>query len=137
MEPAKIVLIEDNPGDVLLVEMALKEAGIVHELIRFETGVDAVRNLCGNGAGAARPDAILMDLNTPRSDGFEVLASLAAAPELKSVPIALLTSSGARDDKDRAKLYGARFIQKPSQMREFFSTLGNAVREMLAVGAER
>jgi CheY-like chemotaxis protein len=132
MEVANIVLIEDNPGDVMLVELALKEAGIKHELTRFETGLEAVENLCGSKEIAVRPDAILLDLNTPRSDGFEVLGNLTTSPGLSDIPIALLTSSKARFDKSRAELLRVRYVEKPSQLHEFLSVVGHAVSEMLA-----
>lgn len=130
---ANIVLIEDNPADVMLVELALEGAGIPYELRRFETGVDAVASLCAPGGTSTRPDAILMDLNTPRSDGFEVLAQLATSPGLRAVPIALLTSSKSRSDKNKAGLYNARYIEKPSQLDDFLSIVGTAVKEMLAL----
>ena len=132
MEKANIVLVEDNPGDVMLVELALKEAGITHELTLFETGVEAVECLCASEGVAVRPDAILLDLNTPRSDGFEVLGKLTTSPRLSAVPIALLSSSRARFDKNRAELHSVRYIEKPSQVHEFLYAVGHAVREMLA-----
>jgi CheY-like chemotaxis protein len=75
MNVAHIVLVEDNPGDVLLIEMALKANCIPYELTRFESGQDAVDALCAPCAVTHpfHPDAILLDLNTPKSDGFEVL----------------------------------------------------------------
>ena len=73
MKPAQIVLIEDNPGDVLLFEMALKENGIPCELTLFDNGTEALRALGAPEATAFVPDAILLDLNTPRSDGFPPL----------------------------------------------------------------
>ena len=75
MKPAQIVLIEDNPADVYLVELALKEKGITHEMTRLNSGEEALRALCpsdGTETSAFAPDAILLDLNTPKSDGFQV-----------------------------------------------------------------
>ena len=130
--PAQIVLIEDNPADVHLVEIALKERGIAHSLTRFESGQEAVRVLCGQSViGNVVPDAILLDLNTPRTDGFEALRSLKQSPRLAGVPIAILTSSRAQADRHRAQIQGARYIQKPSQLKEFLSTVGEAVHQML------
>ena len=132
MKPVQIVLIEDNPGDVLLVEMTLRENGIPYELTRFENGEEAVRVLCAAPEeDALVPDAILLDLNTPRSDGFEVLGRLRQWPRLSEVPIAVLTSSEAHSDKHRAALQDVRYIQKPSQLEDFLSTVGQAVKEML------
>ena len=135
MNPAQIVLIEDNSADVFLVELALKESGIVYELTRFKNGQDALDSLCAAGPvaiDAFHPDAILLDLNTPKSDGFQVLGSLRQNPHLSDVPIAIITSSQASSDKHRTHLIGAvRYIEKPSQLEEFLSTVGRAVKEML------
>lgn len=131
MDKARIVLIEDNPGDVLLVEMALKENGIPYELTQFENGAEAVRVLCAPGSDVPVPDAILLDLNTPRSDGFHVLIQLMQSARLSHVPIAILTSSRASSDRHRALLQNARYIQKPSQLADFLTTVGQAVKEML------
>ena len=132
MNPAHIVLIEDNPGDVLLVEMALKENGIPCHLMLFDNGAQAVEVLCAPAQpNALVPDAILMDLNTPGCDGFHVLIQLTGAARLSQVPIAILTSSQASSDKRRAALQRIRYIQKPSQLADFLSTVGRAVDEML------
>ncbi len=133
MTPARIVLIEDNLADVLLIELALTESGIVHELTRYANGEDAVRNLCGPEAAAIPlPDAILLDLNTPRSDGFEVLIKFKKSPRFAAVPIAIITSSRATSDQHRSRLQDTRLIVKPSQLEEFLATVGGAVKEMLA-----
>ena len=132
MKPAQIVLIEDNPADVLLVELALKENGIICHLTRFANGEEAVRILCGPEApDSLVPDAILLDLNTPRSDGFQVLIKLKQSPRLMEVPIAIITSSRATSDRHRSDVQGARYIEKPSQLNDFIATVGQAVREML------
>ena len=131
MNPTRIVLVEDNPGDVLLFEMALKENGIPCELTLFDNGTEALRALNAPEATAFVPDAILLDLNTPRSDGFHVLIQIMQSPRLSQVPIAILTSSKASSDKNRAALQSVRFIQKPSHLQDFLATVGGAVREML------
>jgi CheY-like chemotaxis protein len=133
MRPARIVVIDHNPADVLLLEMALREHGIHDSLIRFESGAEAVRVLCAADLDWM-PDAILLDLNTPRTDGFEALRQLMECPGLSKVPIAVLTSSRDRKDRHRAELEGARYIEKPSELNEFLTTVGQAVKEMLDVG---
>ena len=136
MNAAKIVLIEDNPGDVFLVEMALKESGILYEMTRFQNGEEAVASLCapdGPSTKTLHPDLILLDLNTPKSDGFEVLGKLRQAPHLAGVPIGIVTSSQAESDKHRVGIIGRiRYIEKPSQLDEFLTTVGRAVKEMLS-----
>ena len=137
MNAAQIVLVEDNSADVLLVEMALKENGISYELTRFKDGQDAVDALCsptGPPQNPIEPDAILLDLNTPRSDGFAVLGKLRLNPRLSHVPIAIITSSQAASDKHRTGIMSdVRCIEKPSQLAEFLDTVGKAVKEMLHV----
>ena len=132
MNTVRIVLIEDNPGDILLVELALKENGILCELTRFNNGEEALRVLFSPAeANAPVPDAILLDLNTPKSDGFNVLIKLRQSPRFSKTPIAILTSSQASSDKHRSALQGVRYIQKPSQLEAFLATVGAAVKEML------
>lgn len=133
MKPARIVLVEDNPGDVLLFEMALQENGIPCDLTLFNNGTEALRALSAPEGTAFVPDAILLDLNTPRSDGFQVLIQIMQHPRLSQVPIAILTSSRASSDRHRAALQSVRFIQKPSHLVEFLTTVGGAVKEMLHV----
>ena len=136
MNAAKIVLIEDNPADVYLVELALQESGIVYEMTRFNNGSDAVEYLCppqGPTRNTLHPDAILLDLNTPKSDGFAVLEKLSQAPHLAGVPIAIVSSSQATSDKRRAHSIGrTRYIEKPSNLEEFLTTVGQAVKDMLS-----
>ena len=139
MSGCRVVLIEDNPADVFLIKLALKENNVVCELTVFPNGHDALNALCpdrgteGTAVTGLVPDVILLDLNTPKSDGFEVLLRLRGSPHLSDARIAILTSSQASSDKARSIRLGAmRYIQKPSQLDEFLSTVGPAVREMLA-----
>src|SRR5580700_4444710 len=112
--------------------MALKENGISCQLTRFENGAEALRVLCETPSeNDFVPDAILLDLNTPRSDGFQVLIKLKQFPRLSQVPLAVITSSQASSDRHRAALQHVRFIQKPARLEEFLTTVGLAVREML------
>jgi CheY-like chemotaxis protein len=137
MKAAQIVLIEDNPADVYLVELALNESGITYEMTKFTSGEDALSVFCppeGKETSTFVPDAILLDLNTPKSDGFQVLIKLKQAPRLARVPMAVITSSQASSDKHRTSLQGSRYIQKPAQLAEFLATVGQAVKEMLEEG---
>ena len=134
MSAARIVLIEDNPADILLVELALKENGIPYEMTKFASGREAVRVLCapeGSAEDPLIPDVILLDLNTPKSDGFQVLIQLKQSPRLAQVPIAIISSSAANSDRHRSDLQSVRYIQKPSNVETFFATVGQTVKEML------
>src|SRR5690348_13190579 len=137
MSTRQVVLVEDNPADVLLVQKALEANDVACEMTHFNNGHEALKVLCppeGTGASMFVPDAILLDLNTPKSDGFNVLVRLKNTPHLAEVPIAIFTSSQATIDKTRSTVLGAaRYIQKPSSLEEFLSTVGQAIKEMLAV----
>ena len=137
MKAAQIVLVEDNPADVFLVELALKESGITYEMTKFKSGEEALIALCSpeeTHTSTLVPDVILLDLNTPKSDGFQVLIKLKQAPRLAHVPMAVITSSQAPSDKHRTSLQDARYIQKPAQMEEFLTTVGQAVKDMIEEG---
>jgi CheY-like chemotaxis protein len=106
-------------------------------MTQFDSGLEALKVLCppdGTDTSLLVPDAILLDLNTPKSDGFNVLVRLKNTPHLADVQIAIITSSQAGSDKARSDALGAvRYIQKPSGLDEFLSTVGQAIKEMLAV----
>jgi CheY-like chemotaxis protein len=126
---SRIVLVEDNPGDVLLIERALKESGVAFEMTHYRTGDDALEGL---GPDRIAPDIILLDLNTPGSDGFEVLGRLKGTPHLAAVPVAIVTSSRAARDRSRCQRLGAiRYIEKPSNLEDFLTTVGGAVKDIL------
>lgn len=118
----EILLVEDNPADVDLTKETLEYAKIRNSLNVVFDGVEALRFLRreGNYAGSVRPDLILLDLNLPRKDGREVLTEIKNDPELKSIPVVVLTSSDA--EKDVAKTYalGANcYITKPVDLDQF------------------
>ena len=136
----QIVVIEDNPADVFLVQLALESNDVACEMTTFENGQEALKVLCPageTGSNALVPDAILLDLNTPKSDGFDVLNEIRKSPRLSHTPVAILTSSQATSDKGRASRMGVRYIEKPSHLEAFLSTVGNAVKDMLAQKAPR
>ena len=85
-----------------------------------------------NGRTGCTVDAVLLDLNTPRTDGFEALLKLRQSPRLAEVPIAILTSSRALSDKHRAAIHGVRYIEKPSRLADFLASVGQAIKEMVA-----
>lgn len=128
---SRIVLVEDNPADVYLIEMALAHENIAYDLTRYENGEDAVKALSGQ-ASSQDPDIILLDLNTPRGDGIETLKSIQQTPRYANVPTAIITSSRSQSDQHRVSLLGsARFIHKPTNLDEFLANVGRAVKEML------
>lgn len=123
---SEILLVEDNPGDVRLTREALNEAKILHRLHVSPDGVDAMNVLRRRGpySSAAAPDLVLLDLNLPRKNGFEVLAELKGDPELKSIPVVVLTTSGAdRDILHSYELHANCYIKKPVDIDEFVAVL--------------
>ena len=122
MKPARILMVEDNEGDVLLTRLALKDSKILVELDVVEDGVEAIDYLRHRGkhAGAPRPDLILLDLNLPRMDGREVLAEVKSDPDLRRIPVVILTGSSAEEDLVRAyDLHANCYVVKPVGAEEF------------------
>lgn len=122
MKPARILMVEDNEGDVLLTRLALKDSKILVELDVVEDGVEAIDYLRHRGkhAGAPRPDLILLDLNLPRMDGREVLTEVKSDPDLRRIPVVILTGSSAEEDLVRAyDLHANCYVVKPVGAEEF------------------
>ena len=97
---AEILMVEDSPADVLITREAFEQARLANTLHVVEDGVQAMQFLRReeNFASSPRPDLILLDLNLPRKNGHEVLAEIKADPELKSIPVVVLTTSQAEQD---------------------------------------
>ena len=119
---AKILLVEDNPGDVRLTIEALKEGKILNEISVAEDGVEAIAFLrrAGKYTTVSRPDLILLDLNLPKKDGREVLQEIKEDAELKKIPVVVLTTSAAERDILRAyNLHANCYITKPVDLEQF------------------
>ena len=120
--PVEILLVEDNPSDVLLTQIAMKECKIANRLHVASDGEDALAFLRGQGryAGQSRPDLVLLDLNLPRMDGRELLAVIKADPALKTIPVVVLTTSDVELDVVRSyELHANAYVTKPLDMDEF------------------
>jgi CheY-like chemotaxis protein len=112
----EILLVEDSPADVLLTREAFAHNKIVNALHVAEDGIQALDFLYRRGAyaSAPRPDLILLDLNLPRKNGREVLAEIKADPDLRAIPIVVLTTSSADEDILRAYNLNANcYVVKP------------------------
>jgi two-component system, chemotaxis family, response regulator Rcp1 len=117
-----ILLVEDSPSDAFITREALKDPQVPHVVHQVEDGVEAMAFLRreGNYRHVPRPDLILLDLNTPRKDGREVLAEIKADNHLKSIPVIVLTSSGAQSDIHNAyQLHANCYITKPTDFERF------------------
>jgi two-component system, chemotaxis family, response regulator Rcp1 len=118
----EILLVEDNPGDVLLTQEAFREGRLAHHLSIVEDGEQAIRFLRREGAysQAPKPDVILLDLNLPRKDGRELLAEIKEDPNLRFIPIVVLTTSEAEQDVWKAyKLHANCYLTKPVDLDDF------------------
>ena len=125
-ELVDILLVEDNPGDVRLTREALKEAKFRNELHVVCDGVEAVDYLRRRGAFASvlRPHLILLDLNLPRKDGREVLAEIKNDPDLRRIPVVVLTTSEAEVDILKAyDLHANCYISKPVDIDQFMTVV--------------
>ncbi len=129
--PVEILLVEDNPGDVCLTLEALEDFEIRSRVSVVDDGEKALSYLRRRGpyALAHRPDLILLDLNLPRRDGREVLAEIKQDPDLRRIPVVILTSSEA--DEDVLRCYDSHancYVSKPVSLRGYTSVV-KAVEE--------
>ena len=123
IDPVEILLIEDNPGDVRLTQEALQEGKVINNLNVVSDGVEALEylNNLGRYKNKVRPDIILLDLNLPRMDGRELLGKLKADPDLRRIPVVILTTSKAEEDIiESYNLHANCFITKPVDLDQFF-----------------
>lgn len=123
-EKVKIIfLVEDNRGDIRLIQEALKNSSVPHEVVTVRNGMDAMAFLHREGeyTDAPRPDLILLDLNLPRKDGREVLAEIKADPQLKRIPVVVLTTS--KNEEDIVQSYNLHvncYITKSRNLSQLF-----------------
>lgn len=123
-----ILLAEDNPNDVELVVTALQDARLLNEIVTVSDGAQALDYLFRRGAYAGRsglsPAVIMLDLKMPKVDGREVLRQIRADPELRTVPVVVLTSS--REESDLVETYQLgvnAYVVKPVDFEEFASAV--------------
>ena len=125
-KPFEILLVEDNPGDVMLTQEAFREGQFPHRLSVAEDGEQALHFLRHEDGfrNAPRPDLILMDLNLPKKDGRELLAEVKSDPTLSQIPVIVLTMSEADQDIARAyKLHANCYLTKPIRMDDFLTMM--------------
>lgn len=122
----EILMVEDNPGDVRLTQEALKEGKMRNKMHVVEDGVEALAFLRREGqyADAPRPDLILLDLNLPRRNGREVLAEIKEDPDLRRIPVVILTISQAEEDIFKTyDLHANCYITKPVDLDQFIKVV--------------
>jgi chemotaxis family two-component system response regulator Rcp1 len=124
--PIEILLVEDSPGDVRLTKEALRDAKVRNNLHVASDGMEATDFLKRQGkhASAPHPDLILLDLNLPKKGGWQVLEEIKADPRLKSIPVVILTTSGAEEDILRSYQHHANcYITKPVDLDQFLKVV--------------
>jgi len=126
MKTIHILLVEDNEGDILLTTDALEEGKIFNKISVVKDGKQALDflNKKNQFADAEIPNLILLDINLPKKNGHEVLHYIKASPELKHIPIIMLTTSSSEKDILSAyNNYVSCFITKPVEVSEFINTV--------------
>lgn len=126
-----VLLIEDNEGDILLIHEALEEADFNLNLHVIKNGRDALDyiNQQASVSTFPMPNLIIMDINLPFLNGFEILSKLKTNPKTQKIPVNILTTSSSESDIEKAyKLHANCFTTKPVDMEEFMSTIHGIFR---------
>jgi chemotaxis family two-component system response regulator Rcp1 len=126
VHPIRVLIVEDNPGDVVLFEESIRDARILVSLAVAEDGDEALRMLekPDDAGNSYRPEIVFLDLNLPKKNGFEVLAKLRANKKYDAIPIVIMTSSDAEQDIARGySLRANAYITKPVDLEQFARVL--------------
>lgn len=124
--PIEVLLVEDDPGDVLMTREAFEEHKVRNNLSVVSDGADALAFVRREGefSDAPRPDLILLDLNLPKRDGREVLSEIKNDPDLREIPIVVLTTSSAEADiLSSYRLHANAYVTKPVDFERFISVV--------------
>jgi CheY-like chemotaxis protein len=122
----EVLLVEDDPGDVLMTQEAFADYKIANRLTVVSNGEDAIAYLRKEGrfADVQTPDLVLLDLNLPRRDGREVLREVKGDPELRRIPIVVLTTSDAEEDILASyDLHANAYVRKPVDFEQFVAAV--------------
>ncbi|TDB87147.1 response regulator [Actinomadura sp. KC216] len=125
-QPIEVLLVEDDPGDVLLTVEAFEHNKVRNTLHVVNDGEQAMAFLRQEGeyADVPRPDLVLLDLNLPRKDGREVLGEIKADTDLRAIPVVILTTSEAEEDILRSyHLHANAYVTKPVDFDQFISVV--------------
>ena len=125
-EPIEVLLVEDDPGDELMTREAFEDNKIRNTLHVVRDGLEALDFLYRRGehADARTPDLILLDLNLPKYDGRQVLEQIKSDPDLKHIPVVVLTTSSAEEDILRSyKLHANAYVSKPVDLDQFVAAI--------------
>lgn len=122
----EILLVEDDPGDVLMTQEAFSDYRIANRLTVVSNGEDAIAYMRKQGrfTDVATPDLVLLDLNLPRRNGREVLTDIKSDPVLRRVPVVILTTSEAEEDVIAAyDLHANAYVRKPVDFEQFVAAV--------------
>ena len=125
-DPINVLLVEDDEGDLVLIREAFEDNKVRNHLAVVADGVEAMAYLRGEGehAGSPRPDLVLLDLNLPRKDGREVLEEVKSDPDLRTIPVVVLTTSEADEDILRSyDLHANAYVTKPVDFDRFIEVV--------------
>lgn len=131
-ERVRILLVEDNPGDIYLFRKAFETAGLNFELTVLRDGGAAIAFVQGEEieAGSLVPDLIVMDLNLPKHDGAQVLQAIRNNERFARVPVVIASSFPTLNLPEHQKLSVAKYIRKPSDLTEFLN-IGAALKQVV------
>jgi len=121
-EPLELLLVEDNDDDIVLIEEAFAEAKLMNVIFTVRDGEEALAYLRQEGpyTHMRRPGLVLLDINMPKKNGFEVLEAIKADPRLRTLPVIMLTTSDREEDVVRSYNDGASsYIRKPMTLERF------------------
>jgi CheY-like chemotaxis protein len=122
----EVLLVEDDPGDILMTKEAFQDYKVRNQLHVVSDGAEAMAFLRHEGeyAELPRPDLVLLDLNLPRMDGRQVLEAIKSDPELASIPVVVLTTSENEDDVLRSySLHANAYVTKPVDFERFIEVV--------------
>jgi CheY-like chemotaxis protein len=125
-QPIEVLLVEDDPGDVLITREALRDHKVANRLSVVTNGEEAIDFLRKRGkhVDAPTPDLVLLDLNLPRRDGRDVLRDIKSDPVLRRIPIVVLTTSDAEEDVlGSYELHANAFVRKPVDFAQFVAAV--------------
>lgn len=129
----RILIVEDNPGDVHLTNAALRDAKVAHEAYVVTDGEEALAYLNRRApyANAPEPDVIFLDLNIPKINGHQVLATIKRDPRLRHIPVVVVSGSrGAEDIRRAYDEQASMYLPKSADLDEYFGAI-RALKELL------
>lgn len=123
VQPVEILIVEDNPGDIRLIQEILKETNINNNIKVAKDG-EIASNILFSEENVSRPDLILLDLNLPKIDGRELLSKIKENERLKCIPVVILTTSTAEEDIiETYKKHANSYITKPMDLDQFIQVV--------------